>query len=156
MDVGAALVSGGEPAELVHPCEGALDHPAMATEAGGGLDPLARDARRDAPGAALLTAPAAVVGLVGVELCGPLAGPPSTARAHPRHGVERRRERHAVVAVGARDGQAERRSPVVGDRVALRARLAPVCRVRPRLGTPLLAATDWLSSAARDQSSSPA
>ena len=156
MDVGSALVADGEPSDLVDPCEGALDHPAVAAELGRCVDATARDARGDRTGAAFPAAPAMVVGLVGMKLLGPLARTAPLARAHPRHCVQGRGERHAVMAVRARDRQAERRAARVGDRVALRARLAPVGRVRPRRGAPLLAAMVWLSSAARLQSNSPA
>lgn len=128
----------------------------MATKAGGGLDALSRDARGDASGMALLAAPAAVIGLVRVQLGGALAGATSCAGAHTGHGVQGRCKRHAVMAVRAGDRQAERRAAGVGNRVAPGARAAAVGRVRPRRSTPLLALTDAESMAARDQSRSPA
>ena len=74
----------------------------------------------------------------GMQLLGSLAGSPSTPRPHPRHGVERRCERHAVVTVRTGQRQAERRAAAVGDAVPLRARAVSIRRVRPRLVAPLL------------------
>ena len=90
------------------------------------------DARGDASGMALLAAPAAVIGLVRVQLGGALAGATSCAGAHTGHGVQFRCKCHAVMAVRAGDCQAERRAAGVGNRVALGARAAAVGRVRPR------------------------
>ena len=70
--------------------------------------------------------------------------------------TERRRKHRAVVAVGPAQGHAGRRATGVCDKVALGARLARVCRVRPRRRSRLSAGTDVLFSAARLQSSCPA
>ena len=153
------------------PSEGALDHPAMPPELGRGLHAAACDPRDDRAGPAFVPTPAMVVGLGplprkgiaardvpkrSMELVGPLAGPPARARPHARNGVERRCERHAVMAVRARQRHAERRAPAVGAAMPLRARTAPIRRVRTDRLAPLPAPMDAASKEARDPSSSPA
>ena len=66
VDVGAAVVAGGEPAELCEPCEGPLHDPSVAPELRGGLDTAPADAGDDGPLPAFAAAPAVIVGLVGV------------------------------------------------------------------------------------------
>ena len=156
MDVGPALASGDEPAELGEPREGPLDDPSVSSELGRGLHALTGDPRRDGSGSALSSAPTAVASLVCMELAGPLAGAPPLPGPCARHGIERGRRRHAVVAVRAGEGQAERRAPTVGDAVPFGARAPAIRRVRADLGTPLLAPMEAASSEARDQSNSPA
>ena len=155
MDVGTALVADGKAAELVEPGEGALDHPAMASEALRGLDAPASNARGDRAGAAFGTATAMIVRLVSVQLGGALAGS-SAPVPHAGDGVEGCGQQRGVVPVGARQRQAERRSPGIDHAMALRARFAAIRRVRAGRASPFLAATAALSSEARLQSNSSA
>lgn len=78
-----------------------------------------------------------VVGFVGVQLAGPVAWAFTTARANLRDRVERSNELGAVVSVGPGQDNAERRAAGIDDEVALRARLAPVGRVRAGRRPPL-------------------
>ena len=156
MDVGAALVSDAQAAVAGEPGEGPLHNPPVATEVGAALDATAGDARDDAAGAALLAAPAVVVGLVGVELVRPTARTATMAGPYRRDGVQGRGQHAAVVAVGPTERQAERRAAGIRDEVALGTRLTPVRRVGPDRLAPLLAAMLALSSAARRQSICPA
>ena len=155
MDVGAPLVADREAAEAVEPGQRALDHPAVPAQPLAGVDAPSGDAGRDGAGAALPAAAAVIVGLVGVELVGALARPASPV-AHAGHGVQGRRQHHAVVPVGRAQAHPERRAPAVDHKVALRARFAAIRRVRAGLGTPLLAATEALSRTGRLQSRCPA
>jgi hypothetical protein len=156
VDVGAVLVSDGQATVSGEPGKGALDNPTVSSEVGAALDPTARDARGDAPDAALLAAAAVVVSLVGVELARPAPGPATMAGPDRWHGIQRQSQQAAVVAVGPAERQAKRRAAGVRDEVALGARLAAIRRVRSDRLTPLLAAMLALSSAARRQSICPA
>jgi len=49
MEIGASLVTGAEPFELVQPGEGALDDPAHLAQSGTVGDAAPRDQRLDAP-----------------------------------------------------------------------------------------------------------
>ncbi len=83
-----------------------------------------------------------------MQLRGPLARR-SPARADPRDGIHDRPQHSAVMDVRPRQLQGEGDALRIGDDVALRARLAPIGRVRARLRAPLLAAIEALSSEAR-------
>ena len=134
----------------------ALHDPAVAAEVLTAFDAASRDPRCDAAGAALAPAATMIVALVGMQLVRSTPRAATPAGAQPRHRVEGSSQHTAVVAVGPGEGQAERRAPGVHDEVALRARLAPVRRVRTRRGAPFFAGRLALSRAARDQSSASA
>lgn len=70
VDVGAAGVSAGEVAVVVQPGNGALDDPAVASEAGAVLGSATGDHRCDPAGADLGTVGSGVVGTVGVDASG--------------------------------------------------------------------------------------
>lgn len=151
VDVGAALVADGEPAEAMPPGDGSLHHPAVSAEALGAVDAASGDPGQDVAPPAGVAAAAVIIGLVGVELAWPAARASALA-AEGRHRIEGGLEHQAVVAVGRADEPGERLAAAVGDDVVLRARLAAVGRVRPGLGAPLFAGTDALSRQARLQS----
>ena len=128
----------------------------MAAEALGAVDAGPGDARRDASLAQGLPHGAAAIGLVGVQLLRASARSAAPPAADRRHGVEGGLGQFAVVPVGGAERQAERRALGIGEDAVLRARLAPVGRVRPCSRAPLFAGTDLLSSAARSQRMRPA
>lgn len=97
-----------------------------------------------------------IVGLVGVQLARPAARATAAARAHRRDGVECGGQLRAVVGIRPCQDDTERCAAGIDDEVALRARLAAVCRVRAGRRPPFLAGMLALSSAARPQSSCPA
>ena len=76
--------------------------------------------------------------------------------ADGRDGIQQVFERHAVVDVGPGQQKGEREAAPVRDNVPLRARFAPVCRVRASGLAPLFAAIEALSRHARLQSIRPA
>ena len=156
VDAGAAFVADGQAAEAVEPSVGALDDPAVAPKLFAAFDALSGDARHDPARPALLPPRLGIVGLVGVQLVGASARSATPARAQWRDGIEGRGHLRAVMPVGARQPQAERRAASVGDEVALCARVAPVRRVRAGGRPPFLAGTDALSRLARLKSISPA
>lgn len=75
MDVGPSLVADGEAAELGEPGQRPLDDPPVPAQTLAALDPAPGDAGPDATTGQRLTAAAVIVGLVGVQLRGPLARP---------------------------------------------------------------------------------
>jgi uncharacterized membrane protein YgcG len=156
VEVGAPRVTDGEAAEAGQPGQRSLDDPAVAAEPFAALDAAPSDPGRDAAGSALAPATAMIVSFVGVQLVGPAPWATTTAGAHAWHRIERGGQHAAVVAVGPRERQAERRAPGVHDEVTLRARLAPVRQVRARRGAPFFVDKLALSTAARDQSSASA
>ena len=156
VDVGATLIADGQTAEAGEPRQRTLDDPAVAAQALTAFDAPARDTRLDSASPAFPAATAVIVGFVGVQLAGPVAWASRATRAHRRDRVERRDELGAVVSVGPGQDNTERRAAGIDDEVALRARLAPVGRVRAGRRPPFFAGRLALSSAARLQSSCPA
>ena len=96
-----------------------------------------------------------VGGFVGVQFVRAAAGAAGLA-ADGRDGIQQVFERHAVVDVGPGQQKGEREAAPVRDNVPLRARFAPVCRVRASGLAPLFAAIEALSRHARLQSIRPA
>jgi hypothetical protein len=106
----------------------------------------------DATGAAFPAAAAIIVGLVGVQLGRPAAGPSPPSNPNTRHSIQGGDQHTAVMAVGTAERQVQRRAAGVRDKVALGAGLTAVRRIGADLRAPLLAPMLALSSAARDQS----
>src|SRR5690606_21714242 len=126
-------------------------HPAVAAEALARFDSAPSDAALDPSPLQVRAAVPAVVGLVGMKLLGP--PPRSAARTlDGRDRIDQLLEDEVVVRVGGRQLDSERNARPLDRHVALGAGFAPVRRVGPRLGAPILAATLALSSAARLQS----
>ncbi len=120
MKIGASLVAGAEPFELVQPGEGALDHPAHLAQSGAVGDAASRDQRLDAPLPQQAAVLVEVVAPVGIQAPGLAAGtsPPSADRWE---GVEQGQELGDVVAIAAGESDGERGSVAVDDQVVLRA-----------------------------------
>ena len=155
MDVGAALVADQQAAEAVQPGEAALDHPALATEAGAVLGPATADLRPGPPLADLSAVTVVVVAAVGEPASGTSPRRPDAA-AQRRPGVKQGQQLGDVVRVAAGQGAGERDAGGVDEQVVPRAGAAPVDRARPRRGAPFLAGT-WLESATtREKSIAPA
>lgn len=129
MDVGPSLVADGEAAELGEPSQRALHDPPVPAQTLAALDAATGDAVLDATAGERLTAAAVIVGLVGVQP-GRAFARSSPALADRRHSIHHRLEHPAVVHVGPRQLQRERDALRIGEDVTLRARLAPVGRVR--------------------------
>jgi hypothetical protein len=151
MDIEPAFVAYGEAAKAVDPGECALDDPSVLAQPLTTLNATARDPVPDAAPEAGVAAAAMIIGFVGMQLVRPAARPARLAW-DGWHGVEQVLEGPAVVRVGAAQQESERDAAPVGQKVALGACLAAVCRVRPGSGAPLLAAMDALSMQARLQS----
>jgi len=87
VNIWATVVADEQTAEAVEPGEGALDFPAVATEAFAGFPFRASDAGNDASATAGGAVLGGVVGFVGVEFAGPLARS-SSGTGDGLHGVE--------------------------------------------------------------------
>lgn len=103
---GFAFVAADESAVALQPGEAGFDDPAVAAEALGCVDTFAGDPHRDPAPADLVPQCLDVVGLVGVEFVGSVAGP-ATWAGDGCDGVEQRYEDLGVVDVpgGGQDGQ---------------------------------------------------
>ena len=155
MDVGATLVAYAQAAEVIEPGQGALDYPAVATQALAGVDALARDTDPDVP---LGEGPAAagdVVTLVSVQLVRALAATP-VGLPDRRDGVEKGLEDDGVMAISAAQEVGEGKASALDHNMALRARFAPIRRIRTDEIAPLLAGMLAESRQARLQSIWPA
>ena len=151
MDIGASLVAGRQPLELAELGQGALYDPPVPSQPCTAVDAAARDPGLDAAAGQGPAAAAVIIGLVGMQLGRSLTG--SAPRLPDRrHGIDRLLHHHGVVPVGCGQANRERDAVGIGEDVALRARLAPIGRVWPRLRAPLFAATDALSRTARRKS----
>jgi hypothetical protein len=80
VEIGASLVAGAEPFELVQPGEGALDDPAHLAESGTVGDAASRDQGFDAALAQQAAVLVEVVAPVGVQTPGFAAGRPRSPR----------------------------------------------------------------------------
>jgi hypothetical protein len=100
MDVEASFVADGEPAETVHPREGALDDPAVSAEFPAAFNAAPGDARLYAAPMAGSTTAAVIIG----PACVQFARATAWASALATDGwdcIEQRFKRHTVVDVGA-------------------------------------------------------
>jgi len=144
VDLGSAVVADEEAAELVQPGEGALDHPAMAAEAGAVLGVAPRDLRSDPALAELAATAWVVVGAIAGDPVGPPARSADLA-AHRRDAIDERNQLRAVVTVTAGERPRERDPAALDEEVMLGARPSAVNRARARRAAPLFACT-WLES----------
>ena len=155
MDIGTALVADGQATEAVQPGERALDHPAMLSQSFAGVDAFARYTAGDVSTPQGLPTPGNVVGLIGVQLLGPLA--PSPVRLlNGRDGIQQIREDDRVVAVGATEDCGQRHPAAIGQDVPFGAGFATIGGVGTNVVAPLLAGMLAESTAARLQSICPA
>lgn len=147
-----------DPQPAVHlriPGERALDDPAVAAQPLAGLDGFTCDADLDpAPGECTAARPV-VIGLVTMQLLGPLARPsPRTLDRADR--IDQLLEDWRVVAVGRRVDEGERDALTVRRPMPLYAWFSAIRRVWAGVGSPPLAGTYWESTHTRDQSISSA
>ena len=95
MDIGPPLVADGQPPVLAEPGQGALHHPAMATQPLAGVDAFAGDAHPDVALGKRAATARDVVGLVGMQLGRPLAAV-AVRLLDRRHGIEHRPRRRPI------------------------------------------------------------
>src|SRR5690349_1227124 len=102
MDVGAALVADGEPAEAVQPGQGALDHPPVPAQSFAGFDAFTGNPAFDAAPSEVSAAVTRIVSFIGVEFFGPSTRA-TQAALDGRDGIQQGLENQAVVLVRPRD-----------------------------------------------------
>ena len=117
-DVGAALVADCQSSEAAEPSQCAFYHPAMASQALAALDATPSDAVADPSLAQRTTTARQVIGFVGVQLVGALAGPAPTL-ADRRHSVDQLFKDAAIVDICRGDPKGERDALGICDEVAL-------------------------------------
>jgi site-specific DNA recombinase len=128
-----------------------FDHPAIAAQPLAALDPAPRNAGHDVAVPTILPTVRGIIALVRVQLVGPPAGA-SQGPLDRRDGVQHRRQRARVGAVGRAQAERERDPLPVDQQMLLAARLAAIRRIRAGNFAPLFAGTSRLSRQARDQS----
>ena len=144
MDVGAAFVADGEPAEPVQPGEGALNDPAGRAQATAVRGPSAGEDGPDAAGPQAVTMRLGVVAAVALERVRGAARAPATT-AHRRQGIDHRVQVRDVVDVRRRYLGDEWDAARVGDEVVFGTRLAAIGWVRSSFFPPRTARTEPLS-----------
>jgi hypothetical protein len=140
VDLGPAVIADQQPLEVVEPGEGALDHPASATEARAVFGLAAGDLRADSAFAELAPLRTMVVGAISGEPLRPTARAPGNA-ADARNRVDERDQLGDVVAVAARERPGERDPARLDQEVVLGAAPAAINRARARRGAPFFACT---------------
>jgi len=150
MDIDSTFESDAQFAHACEPRVSALHDPAMAPQPVVALDPLARDAWRDAPLLEVMVATVDVVGLVSVQLAWPTSWPPWLA-GDRRQGIDQFLQDHRVVPVGSgsrrtpRERHCGRRSDAACCRVC-RDRSGSARCTRPPGGRPHWPRPGWLGS----------
>jgi len=81
VQLGAALVAGPQPPQVVQPRERALNNPALVAEPGAVLNAAASDHRLDAPRLQLAAVLVMVIAAVGKQPFGALTGRPGLPQA---------------------------------------------------------------------------
>ena len=136
----AAIGAEQESSAVVEPGEGALDDPAVASNAGAVFGPAAGDHRLDPPLPDQQAVLVVVVAAVSDHAVGPPPRPAGPA-SYRRHLIEQRQQLSDVVAITARERPGERQSGAVYEQVLLAAAAAPVDGAWTCLRAPFFACT---------------
>jgi hypothetical protein len=151
MDVVPALIANGEPAVLSKPGKCALHYPPVSSQLLGALYALPCYTALYAAPSQSSFALFVVVSLVGMQLLGTLPRPtPRTLDG--LYGVDELFEDHRVVDVRCAEHYRQWDAPAVRNKVALRALLSLIRRIRSGFRAPLLAGMEAESSEARSHS----
>ncbi len=155
MQISPPLIADRQPAEAIEPGEGPFHHPAMATQPLVRVDAASGNPWLDAPLPTGSTTARIIVPFVRMQLgrASPRATPSAVRGVDRRDGVERRLQQLRVMDVSGREDHGEGDASGIDHKMALRARFAPVRRIRAGRFAPPFAATLAESSDARDQSS---
>jgi len=152
MDVVSALVANREPAVLRKPGQRALHYPPVPTQLLAAVYALSCYATLYptlSQGSFTLLV---VVGFVGMQLLWTLPRSAPTRTLDGLYGVDEFFKNHRVVDVCGRERYREWDTPSVRNKVALRALLSLICRIRSGFCAPLLAGMEAESSEARSHS----
>jgi hypothetical protein len=138
VDLGSAVIADEQSLVVVEPGEGALDHPAGASEPGAVLGLTAGDLGFDPASVELAPVLVVVVAAVGGEPVGSSSWTADLA-AHGRDALDERHQLRDVVAVAPGDRPGERDPGRVYEQVVLGAVSGSVNRARARRGAPFFA-----------------
>ena len=153
MDVRTPLVAHGKPPVAGESGERPLHHPPVTAELLAGVHPAPGDAPLDAAPPERFPAPREVVASVRLRLLRAFPRSATTGALDRLDGVHHLLEDPRVVDVGRGERYCERDALAVGNKVALRARLAAIRRGLADPCAPLFAGTLAESRQALDQSS---
>ena len=135
MDVIPPLVADREPAVLGKPRQRAFYNPPVSTQLLATVDPLPRYAYLDTPLAQRPTTLFVIIGFVSMQLLGAFSR--ATSRTLDRfYSVYELFKNHRVVYIGSAESYRERDAVAVRNRVALRARLSLIRRIRAGMVVP--------------------
>jgi hypothetical protein len=152
MDVVSALIADREPAILRKPGQCALHYPPVPTQFAAALYALSCYAALYPALSQSSLALFVVVGFVGVQFLGTLPRSAPTGTLDGLYSVDEFFEDHRVVDVCGRENYRQWDALSVRNKVALRALLSFIRRIRCGFWTPLLAGMEAESSEARSQS----
>src|SRR5215213_10403678 len=152
MDIVSALVANREPAVLRKPGKCALHNPPVSSQLLAALYALScytalYPTFPQSPFALLV-----IVSFVGMQLLGTLPRPSPTRTLDGLYGVDELLKDHRVVGIGGGEDRGERDPFSVRNKVALRALLSLIRRIRSGFCAPLLAGMLAESTQARSQS----
>jgi len=158
MNVQSPLVADGQPPEVVEPSQRALYHPAVPAQLLAALYTSSCYSRSDAPLPQGRSVSVGVVASIGMQLVRPLSRSASAlgTSLDTRDSVYHHLQRFGIRNVSACASYCEGNSRSADHKMALRAWFALIRRIRPNCLAPFLARMHVESSAARDQSISPA
>ncbi len=151
MDVCSPFIANLPSPISVQPRMGSLDDPPRAPQFFRAFDPPPCDARLNPPLPQGLSLLRCILGLIGLEFLGPLAGPASGAPDR-FHRIDRGFHHLAVMDMGCREGDGQRDAVLVDHPMALRARFSAIRRIRPGRFAPPGAGPVAESNEARDPS----
>src|SRR5215210_2457419 len=151
MDVVSPLVTNSEPAVFGDPSQRPLHDPSVPSQLLGALHTLPGYAALDASFSQSSRTLFVVVGFVGVKLLGSLPRPAARTLDRP-DAVYEVLEDHRIVYVRGGEAHCERDARSLDHKVALRARLSLIRRIRAGSRSPLLAGMLAESKEARSQS----
>src|SRR5689334_17779280 len=130
MDVGAALVADGQPAEAIQPRQRTFHYPAVPTQPLAGFDAFTGNTAFDAAPSKVSAAVTRIVGFIGVEFFRPPTRA-TKATLDGRDRVQQGLENRAIMLVCPRDFHGQGDALALDDHVALGTRFTPIGRVGP-------------------------
>ena|GEM_PF-2578704 len=126
MDVCPSFIANLPSPVSVQPRMGSLDDPTVAPQLLRAFYPPSCDSRLNPPLPQCLPLLRCIIGLIGMQLLGPLAGPAS-GTPDRFDGIDHR----DVVDIGRREGDGQRDAVPIDPKMALRARFSEIRRIRP-------------------------
>ena len=151
MNVGSPLIADAQPAELMQPSQGSLNHPTIDSEAAAVLGEALGQDRLDPQRAQCLAARFRVISSVSLNL---VRSPTRAASPAPNwwNVLHQGQQLGHVMTISSRQDGGQGDSLGVGNQVVFAPQLAPVSGIGPSFPPPPTARMEALSTTARDQS----